>query len=58
MLRLIADRPLAEGLGRRGRELVLERFTTARMIEGVDRLYRELARERSLSGSPLPSAAS
>jgi glycosyltransferase involved in cell wall biosynthesis len=57
MLRLIADRPLAERLGRRGRELVREQFTTERTVEAVDHLYRELAREQAPTGSPLHSTA-
>ena len=57
MLRLIEDRPLAERLARRGRELMLERFTTERTVADVDSLYRELAREQRLTGPPLDSPA-
>lgn len=52
MLRLLGDRSLAKQLGQRGREAMLERFTTERTVAAVDSLYRELARERGLSDRP------
>ncbi len=52
ILRLIDDRALARSLGLRGRELMLERFTSAHTLDGVDRLYRELAHEHGLAGRP------
>ena len=42
ILRLIEDPALGRALARRGRELMLERFTTEAMTEAVARLYAEL----------------
>lgn len=44
ILRLIEDPALAERLGRAGRELMLSRFTTEQMCDGVRELYEELLR--------------
>jgi glycosyltransferase involved in cell wall biosynthesis len=42
IVRLIDDPALGEELGRRGRQLMLERYTTEVMTEAVADLYREL----------------
>jgi glycosyltransferase involved in cell wall biosynthesis len=42
ILRLIEDPALGEKLGRRGRQLMLERYTTETMTEAVADLYQEL----------------
>jgi len=39
---LLADRPLAQRLGLRGRETVAERFTVGHMIQNTMRLYRKV----------------
>jgi glycosyltransferase involved in cell wall biosynthesis len=39
---LAADPALRERLGRRGAELMRERFDLGRMVEDVERLYRRL----------------
>jgi glycosyltransferase involved in cell wall biosynthesis len=40
--RLFDDRELCEEMGRRGRQLALERFTADRMVAGFERLYEEI----------------
>jgi glycosyltransferase involved in cell wall biosynthesis len=55
-LRLIDDPELAARLGRAGRELMLERFTTQRMCSDVRALYEELLRSE-LPGKPIPVPA-
>jgi glycosyltransferase involved in cell wall biosynthesis len=42
--RLLADDDLRRGLAERGRQLVLERFTAARMSRAYESLYHELLR--------------
>jgi len=49
ILRLLDDRELGRLLGRRGRELMLGRFTLDHMVDEVDALYRELAASRKLA---------
>lgn len=44
MARLLDDPALAETLGKRGHELVTERFSTARMVNGLLAVYGELSR--------------
>jgi glycosyltransferase involved in cell wall biosynthesis len=51
--RLAHDPDLRARYGRLGRELVVPRYRVARLVDDVDRLYRELLSERSL---PLPSS--
>jgi glycosyltransferase involved in cell wall biosynthesis len=51
--RLARDPALRARYGRLGRELVVPRYRVARLVDDVDRLYRELLSERSL---PLPSS--
>jgi len=46
VIRLLQDRALASRMGSRGRELVEERFSEARMIQQLDGLYRRLAATR------------
>ncbi|HEX4520725.1 MAG TPA: glycosyltransferase [Gaiellaceae bacterium] len=46
IMRLLADPTLAEKLGRRGRELMLEHYTTEAMTEAVAQLYEELLGRR------------
>lgn len=48
MLRLIEDRQFARRLGRAGRDVILGGYTIGHTIGGVDRVYRELARERRI----------
>jgi glycosyltransferase involved in cell wall biosynthesis len=43
--RLLQDKPLADKLGARGRELVQEQFTNKAMVDQLDTLYRRLARQ-------------
>lgn len=52
LLRLIDDPPFGRSLGRRGRELMLERFTIQGTVAAIDGLYRELAIEHGLGGRP------
>jgi glycosyltransferase involved in cell wall biosynthesis len=40
--RLIEDRELASRLARRGRESVLARYSTARLLEEMRQIYMEL----------------
>jgi starch synthase len=42
-LGLLSDPDRAEVMGRRGRELVVSRFTTDSMVNGLTRVYAELA---------------
>ena len=42
MIELLADPARLEVLGARGRELVAARYSTAAMLDGYERLYREL----------------
>jgi hypothetical protein len=53
MLRLIDDRDLARRLGAAGRELVRNQFTIQQTVDGVDRVYRELAQERGITRPPI-----
>jgi glycosyltransferase involved in cell wall biosynthesis len=43
MIRLLEDRPLRERMGQHGRSLALGRFTEARVVSAVLRVYDELA---------------
>ena len=42
VIRLLQDKGLAHRMGMRGRELVKERFSEARMVQQLDELYRRL----------------
>ncbi len=42
VIRLLQDAALAHRMGARGRELVKERFSEARMVQQLDELYRRL----------------
>jgi len=53
MLRLIGDRAFAQRLAQAGRARMLERNTIQRTIDGVVEVYREVAKERSLTRPPL-----
>jgi glycosyltransferase involved in cell wall biosynthesis len=50
---LARDPGLRERMGAAGRERVIPRYRVGRLVDDVDRLYRELLSERDL---PLPSA--
>lgn len=47
---LLADRPHARQLARRGRALVLEQFTVARTADALDALYVECGDDRRFAG--------
>jgi glycosyltransferase involved in cell wall biosynthesis len=51
--RLARDPALREKMGRAGRERTLPRYRVERLVDDVDRLYRELLAERGL---PIPGA--
>jgi glycosyltransferase involved in cell wall biosynthesis len=53
LARLARDPELRRRMGERGREVVLPRYRVDRLIDDVDRLYRELLTEKGL---PLPQA--
>ena len=42
VIRLLQDTALAHRMGAQGRELVKERFSEARMVQQLDKLYRQL----------------
>ncbi len=46
VIRLLQDTELAHRMGSRGRELVQERFSEARMVQQLDELYRRLCASR------------
>lgn len=48
LARLASDATLRSTLGERGRDRVLRRYSVARLVEDVDRLYRSLLSERGL----------
>jgi glycosyltransferase involved in cell wall biosynthesis len=41
-IRLLLDRERASAMGKAGRETVSQRFTAARMVEGIERVYEEV----------------
>jgi len=45
LCRLAGDAELRQRLGQSGRERVLKRYSVERLLDDVDRLYRELLRE-------------
>jgi glycosyltransferase involved in cell wall biosynthesis len=47
IMKLLRDRELGASLARAGRALMLERYTFARMVQEVDRLYGRLIPQRS-----------
>jgi glycosyltransferase involved in cell wall biosynthesis len=51
ILRLIEDPALGQELARRGRKLMLERYTTEAMTDAVARLYAELLETHPAKGS-------
>jgi glycosyltransferase involved in cell wall biosynthesis len=55
--RLAADPALRERLGDHGRARVLERYAVSRLVDDVDRLYRELLAGRGSATGPLPGQA-
>jgi glycosyltransferase involved in cell wall biosynthesis len=55
ILRLIEDPELGRRLGAAGRELVLDGYTTAACVRGVDRVLREVATERAIRRPPVAS---
>ena len=57
MLRLIDNPELGRRLGAAGRELVLDSYTTAACVRGVDRVLREVAIERAIQRPPVGSTA-
>jgi glycosyltransferase involved in cell wall biosynthesis len=42
VIRLLQDATMADRMGARGRELVKEQFSEARMVQQLDELYRRL----------------
>jgi glycosyltransferase involved in cell wall biosynthesis len=54
LARLARDPALRRRMGERGRELVVPRYRVERLVDDVDRLYRELLTEQGL---PLPPSA-
>lgn len=53
ILRLLENKEEAAALGRAGRRLMLERFTAARMVDDVERIYRRLGCARRTPGAHL-----
>jgi glycosyltransferase involved in cell wall biosynthesis len=49
LARLAADRALRAALGSAGRERVLERYSVSRLVDDVDRLYREQLAAKGLA---------
>jgi len=47
LLRLASDPALGERLGRRGREVVRETFSTQRMVDALHALYLKLAEQKN-----------
>jgi glycosyltransferase involved in cell wall biosynthesis len=43
LIELLSNRPLAEAMGREGREVVLKHFTEDRFVDEFEQLYRRLA---------------
>ena len=59
LAQLARDPELRERMGHAGRERVLPRYAVDRLIDDVDRLYRELLQQKGIAPAPLesPSAA-
>jgi glycosyltransferase involved in cell wall biosynthesis len=49
IVRLLKDRELALSMGRRGREVMLEKFTLDRMISGIEAVFDEQVRRRRVA---------
>jgi glycosyltransferase involved in cell wall biosynthesis len=46
--RLLADKALAEKMGKEGRKRISERFSADQMVQSIDSVYCELLAERGM----------
>ena len=56
LIQLLSDRATAEAMGAAGRQAVLEDFTSARVVDGLQRFYDEMSARGSRSCVGLPAA--